>query len=156
MTENVPTAVSSGPIAVSGVKLTIPETKERIPARLVTIFGSVGPNREKRAHYVFDTGDPNYREIVLLADGRLDSIVPKMPAAAWHERELHDQYGIDIVGHPDLRPLIFHDNWPDRVYPMLDSIKDVPWSEREYRFLQVQGEGVAEVAVGPVHAGIDR
>ncbi len=32
--------------------------------------------------------------------------------------------------------------------------KDVPWSNREYRFLEVQGEGIAEVAVGPVHAGI--
>ena len=59
-----------------------------------------------------------------------------------------------IVGHPDLRPLLFHDNWPDGVYPMADRVDDVPWSKREYRFLQVQGDGIAEVAVGPVHAGI--
>ena len=37
---------------------------------------------------------------------------------------------------------------------MMDRVNDVPFSKREYRFLQVQGEGVAEVAVGPVHAGI--
>ena len=86
--------------------------------------------------------------------GRFGSIALETPAAAWHERELHDQYGIEIVGHPDLRPLIFHENWPDGVYPMIDRVDDVPWSKREYRFLQVQGEGIAEVAVGPVHAGI--
>jgi Ni,Fe-hydrogenase III large subunit len=134
--------------------LTIPQTKEGRPARLVTIFGSLASNREKRAHYIFDVGDPDYREIVLPADRPLGSIAHQAPAAAWHERELHDQYGIEIVGHPDLQPLIFHENWPDRVYPMVDRVDDVPWSKREYHFLQVQGEGIAEVAVGPVHAGI--
>ena len=70
------------------------------------------------------------------------------------ERELHDQYGIDILGHPDLRPLVFHDNWPDNVHAMADDASKVPWVPREYRFLEVQGKGVTEVAVGPVHAGI--
>src|SRR5207302_8479740 len=70
------------------------------------------------------------------------------------ERELHDQYGIDILGHPDLRPLVFHDNWPDNVHAMVDDASKVPWVPREYRFLQVQGKGVTEVAVGPVDAGI--
>jgi Ni,Fe-hydrogenase III large subunit len=37
---------------------------------------------------------------------------------------------------------------------MVDAVENVPWSNREYRFLEVQGEGIAEVAVGPVHAGI--
>ena len=134
--------------------LTIPQTKEGRPARLVTIFGSLGSYGEKWVHYIFDVGIPAYSEVVLPANGPLRSIARQLPAAAWHERELHDQYGIEIVGHPDLRPLIFHDNWPDGVYPMVDRVDDVPWSKREYRFLQVHGEGIAEVAVGPVHAGI--
>jgi len=101
-----------------------------------------------------DVGKPAYSEIVLPVDGPVRSIARDVPAAAWFERELHDQYGVEIVGHPDLRPLLFHDNWPDGLYPMIDRVDDVPWSKREYRFLQVQGEGIAEVAVGPVHAGI--
>jgi len=134
--------------------ITIPCTPEGAPARLVTIFGSLAPNHEKHVRYIFDLGGPDYSEIVLTADRPLASIARQVPAAAWYERELHDQYGIEITGHPDLRSLILHENWPDGVYPMVDPVDNVPWSKRDYRFLQVQGEGVAEVAVGPVHAGI--
>jgi Ni,Fe-hydrogenase III large subunit len=139
---------------MTGKMLMIPQTKDGAAARLVTVFGSLGPRREKWVHYIFDVGEPPYSEITLPGDGPVRSIAREIPAAAWHERELHDQYGIEIVGHPDLRPLVFHENWPDGVYPMIDSVDGVPWANREYRFLQVQGEGVAEVAVGPVHAGI--
>jgi Ni,Fe-hydrogenase III large subunit len=138
----------------SGLDLAIPLTNDGHLARLVTIFGSLGRRREKRAHYVFDVGAPHYSEIVLPADGPLPSIARLAPAAAWYERELHDQYGVDIVDHPDLRPLIFHENWPDGVHPMVDPVEAVPSSKGEYHFLQVQGQGIAEVAVGPVHAGI--
>ncbi len=133
---------------------TIPQTAEGRPARLVTLFGSLDARGSKRAHYIFDDGSAAYAETVLPADGPVRSMTLQTPAAAWHERELHDQFGIEIVGHPDLRPLIFHENWPDDVHPMVDSVTEVSWSNRHYRFLRVQGEGVAEVAVGPVHAGI--
>jgi Ni,Fe-hydrogenase III large subunit len=137
-----------------GASLAIPPAAKGEPARLVTIFGSIGRQREKRAHYIYDLGAPNYSEIVLPADGPLPSIARWAPAAAWYERELHDKYGVEIVDHPDLRPLIFHENWPESVHPMVDPVDTVPWSKGDYRFLEVQGEGIAEVAVGPVHAGI--
>jgi Ni,Fe-hydrogenase III large subunit len=154
MKENTSAAVPHNERSVSETTLAIPQTGHGTLGRLVTIFGSLGPNRERRVHYVFDVADPDYHEIVLPLDGPVRSIALHVPAAAWYERELHDQYGIEIVGHPDPRPLIFHDNWPDDVYSMVDPVDEVPWSNREYRFLQVQGEGIAEVAVGPVHAGI--
>lgn len=138
----------------TGVALAIPPTKDGGNARLVTIFGSLGLQREKCAHYIFDLGEPRYWESVLPADGPLRSIARRAPAAAWYERELRDQYGVDIVDHPDLHPLIFHDNWPDGLHPMVDTLDPVPWSKCEYRFMEVRGEGIAEVPVGPVHAGI--
>jgi Ni,Fe-hydrogenase III large subunit len=153
MKENAPTSFPEGGSS-AGKTLTIPKTEGGATARLVTVFGSLGPRGEKWVHYVFDVGEPPYSQIAVPGDGPVRSIARERPAAAWHERELHDQYGIEIVEHPDLRPLVFHENWPDGVYPMIDSVDDVPWSNREYRFLQVQGEGIAEVAVGPVHAGI--
>jgi Ni,Fe-hydrogenase III large subunit len=144
MGENYPTEVA----------VTRPLGKDGTPARLVTLFGSLGQNGEKHVHYVFDVADPAYQEIIITTSGLIRSISLEVPAAAWYERELHDQYGVEIAGHPDLRPLIFHENWPDGVYPMVDAVEGVPWSNREYHFLEVQGEGIAEVAVGPVHAGV--
>ena len=138
----------------SSVAFEIPRTSKGAPARLVTIFGSLGANGEKRVHYIFDVGDRGYREIIVGGDGPLESIALQLPAASWSERELHDQYGVELMRGPDARPLVLHENWPEGVFPMLGALGEVPWSHREYPFLQVQGEGVAEVAVGPVHAGI--
>ena len=39
----------------------------------------------------------------------LESVVAVLPAAAWHEREIHEMFGVDVIGHPDLRPLLLHD-----------------------------------------------
>ncbi|MGA3125734.1 MAG: NADH-quinone oxidoreductase subunit C [Candidatus Korobacteraceae bacterium] len=106
---------------------------ENSNARLVSIFGSVGDDGAKHVHYIVDL-NREYHCADSLVRGAISSATKIMPAAAWYERELHDQYGIEIDGHPDLRPLIVH--------------------PREYRFLQAQGVGVCEVPVGPVHAGI--
>ena len=39
----------------------------------------------------------------------LDSVTEVLPAAAWHEREIHEMFGVEVRGHPDLRPLLLHD-----------------------------------------------
>jgi len=137
-----------------GASFPLPRAENGFVGRLVSIFGSLGPAHQILVHYVFDLGSRDYREILLPAEGPVRSITTDVPAASWYERELHDQYGVEINGHPDLRPLIFHDNWPPAVHPMVDSTENVPWVTREYPFLIVQGEGIAEVPVGPVHAGI--
>ncbi len=36
----------------------------------------------------------------------LASVVEIYPGADWHERETHEMFGIDFVGHPDLAPLL--------------------------------------------------
>ncbi len=134
--------------------ISVPRLADGSLARLVTVFGSLRPHGQRRVRCVFDKGEPDYSVAEVPADTPIASIVSQSPAAAWFERELHDQFGIKILGHPDLRPLVFHDNWPDNVHPLIDDVKDVPWTRREYDFLKVQGEGITEVAVGPVHAGI--
>jgi Ni,Fe-hydrogenase III large subunit/Ni,Fe-hydrogenase III component G len=134
----------------------IPEAKHGGRARLVTIFGRLNEEGRKRVHYVFDGGKADYIESVVDADHPVSSIAGNVPAASWHEREVHDQFGIEFTGSPDSRPLLFHENWPGSIHPMVYTLeREVPQpSTSEYRFLEVQGEGIVEVAVGPVHAGI--
>jgi Ni,Fe-hydrogenase III large subunit len=86
------------------------------------------------------------------------SVTPLCPAAAWHEREAHDLMGILPLGHPDLRPLVLHDDWPEGLYPLRKSfdraIRPPRVDAPEFPHLEVEGEGVIEVPVGPIHAGI--
>lgn len=122
-------------------------------ARLVSIFG-LRERDETKVRYIVDVPGEGYRVLEQAVHGTLQSLTPTAPAAAWYERELHDQYGVESAGHPDPRPLLLHDNWPHEVHPMIASAESVRWAEEPYQFLQVEGEGVCEVAVGPVHAGI--
>lgn len=122
--------------------------------RLVSVFGSKDAKPGLSIHYLVDVGASGYRCFQFAADGPVVSITAIAPAAAWYEREIRDLYGIEIVGHPDLRPLLLHENWPDAVHPMIAPVSSVPRVSRSYPFLGVQGDGVCEVAVGPVHAGI--
>ena len=85
------------------------------------------------------------------------SIGHKVHAASLYEREIHDMFGLNPVGHPDLRRLVFHGNWPDDHFPLR---KDYArgykplFANKDMSFKKVTGEGVYEIPVGPVHAGI--
>lgn len=85
------------------------------------------------------------------------SLTPLMASAAWYEREIHDLFGLVPLGHPDLRRLVLHENWPQGLYPLrkdFDPDAPVPNANSEYTMAPVQGKGVFEVPVGPIHAGI--
>jgi len=89
------------------------------------------------------------------------SITPHVPAAHWYEREIRDMFGIIPVGHPDDRRLILHGMYGKDVHPLRRdvSVEDIKKAtditrEDDYEYMQVKGEGVYEIPVGPVHAGI--
>ena len=72
---------------------------------------------------------------------------PYFPAAARMQRAMRDLDGISFAGLPDTRPWLDHGAWNGVGHP--------PHPERaEYPFVRVEGDGVHEIAVGPVHAGI--
>ena len=111
--------------------------------------------------YLFTLADP--REWLLLAADLLDedrlfpSITPHIHAAQWYEREIRDMFGLIAEGHPDLRRLVRHEHWPKGTHPLK---KEFPWNtvlgrqQGQYAFRHIEGEGVFEVPVGPIHAGI--
>ncbi|WP_378953494.1 NADH-quinone oxidoreductase subunit C [Pelosinus sp. sgz500959] len=84
------------------------------------------------------------------------SLTPLFQVAAWYEREIHDLFGLVPIGHPDLRRLVLHENWPIGLYPLRKdfSVNKVPEANVPYPMISVQGEGIFEVPVGPIHAGI--
>jgi Ni,Fe-hydrogenase III large subunit/Ni,Fe-hydrogenase III component G len=87
-------------------------------------------------------------------------VVPSLAALSFpvsrFEREMRDLLGIVPDGHPDPRPLVRHGFWPDTFHPLRhDAV--VPSFEddgRPFPFTEVEGEGVYEIPVGPVHAGV--
>ena len=85
------------------------------------------------------------------------SVTAKIHEAWDYEKKIKTFFGLTPVGHPDSRPLILQENWPTDVFPLR---KDFNWQTRpgkaqgQYPFQKVKGEGVYEIPVGPIHAGI--
>jgi formate hydrogenlyase subunit 5 len=101
--------------------------------------------------------------LVLIRDVniRTSSVACIYPSASWFERECRDGFGIEFDGAFDTRRLFLHEEYPESFHPLKKSFKNEPLvvKERinpadEYQFRVVSGEGVYQVAVGPVHAGI--
>jgi len=85
------------------------------------------------------------------------SLANAFPAVNWQEREVQDLFGLKLVGHPNPRRCALHDDWPE-VYPLrkdfdLNTVLP-PFQGERHKFRTVEGEGVFQVPVGPVHAGI--
>jgi Ni,Fe-hydrogenase III large subunit len=61
-----------------------------------------------------------------------------------------------VIEHPDPRPLVKHGFWPERYYPLRKDADPESFSDdgQPFPFTEVGGEGVYEIPVGPVHAGV--
>ena len=121
-------------------------------SRLVSIFGSIDPNGDRRVHYIIDVDNREYRQFSE-AVGAIPSATQITAAAAWYERELHDLYGVDDQRASQPAAACVSRGLARRHSSAPRPARSaVGW--RPYRFLKVKGEGVCEVPVGPVHAGI--
>ena len=74
--------------------------------------------------------------------GAYPSVSARHPPALRLERAMRDLHGVQPLGLPDPRPWLDHGRWPDRR------------SEARYDFLPSEGDGLHQIAVGPIHAGI--
>ncbi|MDD4941591.1 MAG: NADH-quinone oxidoreductase subunit C [Candidatus Omnitrophica bacterium] len=91
-------------------------------------------------------------------DPRFDSLSGVVYSAALFEREIREMFGIESVNSTDIRRIRLHEEvWPQGRFPLRKDFKAeggaVP-SQVHYGFTRVEGEGVFEAPVGPVHAGV--
>jgi Ni,Fe-hydrogenase III large subunit/Ni,Fe-hydrogenase III component G len=85
------------------------------------------------------------------------SLATRSFAASRFEREVHDLFGLVPSGHPDLRRLALHQYWPEGYHPLRrDAVPRTDFVDagQPFPFRRVEGEGIFEITVGPVHAGI--
>ncbi|OOG41109.1 NADH-quinone oxidoreductase subunit C [Polaromonas sp. A23] len=85
-------------------------------------------------------------------------LVPVFPAAARMQRTVADLTGLRAAGAADQRLWLNHGAWPADYFPLrhaTEAGQDFPDAQLlDYAFVRVEGDGVHEIAVGPVHAGV--
>lgn len=106
---------------------------EDLRARYVISVGADrregGGGFEVHHHFAFDREHIRASIRASLDAGRpsAPSVTPVVPGASWAEMEMRDLLGIECPGHPDPRPLVLPDDWPDAVHPLR---KEVPYDYR--------------------------
>jgi len=119
-------------------------------ARLSAMVPLAGPAGPRGWDLVAVLADDRRGELGLVRgelppSGAYPALTPDLPEAQAFERELMEELGLEPQGHPWPKPL----RQGHRPAVSLSGRQAPP-----HDFFRVQGEGVHEVAVGPVHAGI--
>ena len=92
-----------------------------------------------------------------VGDPTFPTLTKKFVSSYRFERQIQSLMGVNPAGHPDNRPWIKHEDWPADAWPLrktFDPSNPMPRVNGEYKFIKAEGEGVYEIPVGPVHAGI--
>jgi len=107
---------------------------------------------------IIDIYDKKVQKNLLKFDNlEIDTLTNKYPAAIWMERKINDEFGVKFINSFDTRPLLKHERFPKNIYPLRKYFKDtkIPFSEFEpYNYEVIGGDGIFQVGVGPIHAGI--
>lgn len=128
--------------------------------RLLTLWGADDRDRDDRfriyAAYLLKEGVAVVEhEMEHQATPTYPSLAEIFPCALHMERAIHDLLGIASM-EPDHRGWLRHGGWPQTTFPLrrdFDGNQQFPINSQPYPFVQVEGDGVHEIAVGPVHAG---
>jgi Ni,Fe-hydrogenase III large subunit/Ni,Fe-hydrogenase III component G len=88
---------------------------------------------------------------------RYAGIADLYPAANRMQRAAYDLVGVHAQGSGDHRKWLRHGAWPAGEFPLRKDFAaaspGAPPGPDHYPFVRVEGEGVHEIPVGPVHAG---
>lgn len=128
--------------------------------RLLTLWGADDRDRDGRfriyAAFLVKEGVAVFEhEMESQSKPTYPSLAEIFPCSLHMERAVHDLLGI-VSMEPDHRGWLRHCGWPQTVFPLrrdFNGSQKFPIDSRPYPFVQVEGDGVHEIAVGPVHAG---
>ena len=122
---------------------------EALGGRLMMLFIS-GAGTERELCAIVRAGDAITRLRAVLRRDTYPAVTPRVPAAHWFEREIHDLWGVVPEGHPRLEPLVRHP--PERgdiALPATDN------GSGEHRGAErLSGPGVFVFPYGPVRSGV--
>ncbi len=119
--------------------------------RMGYLFARPAPLGERRVELVLE---------IPTADPWVPTIADLSYPGGRFEREIRDLFGVVPRDHPLPRRLVRHAHWPRAWHPLLgDRDAAVPPPDftedvSSFPFLEVAGDGVYEIPVGPVHAGM--
>ena len=126
-------------------------------ARLMAMWASHGPGPPHvRAVFLINSGALLLTLSLADPEGSYPGLEGYFPCAARMQRAMADLSGVRS-SDPDKRSWLRHDAWPASFRPLLDPASQLPDFEigvDTYPFVRVEGDGVHEIPVGPVHAGI--
>lgn len=126
--------------------------------RLVALWGA----ERRQAYFVCAAyATPEgllWAELPLNGGATYPDLSPVFHFAARMQRAMGDLLGLTAEDASDRRPWLNHGAWPYGYHPLLSisTGKEVfdDCGVTDYPFVKVEGDGVHEIPVGPVHAGI--
>src|SRR5215469_5075340 len=126
-------------------------------ARLLALWASRAEHGPPEVHAAFliDSGALLLNLPMTDADAPYPGLEPHFPCASRMQRAMADLSGVRS-SDPDARAWLRHNAWPSDFHPLSDSAQRLSDHEAGvdvYPFVRVDGEGVHEIPVGPVHAG---
>lgn len=125
--------------------------------RLLALWGTQRPDQGQVLHAVaMGQSRVLFVTVLQFADAApFASVADVFPAAGRMQRAIFDLSGIRFTA-TDTRPWLRHSAWPADVFPLHEGPMPAPPGRPvdDYAFVRVEGDGVHEIAVGPVHAGV--
>jgi len=144
----------------SGQLLTASRLAWENGGRLVALWGSDERDRHRgfciRAALEDADGLTVLEHTLADADALYPDLTRIFPAANRMQRATYDLLGV-AAESDDQRPWLWMASWPIDQFPLRrDFVASAAWEPglEEYDFVKVEGDGVHEIPVGPVHAGI--
>jgi Ni,Fe-hydrogenase III large subunit len=126
--------------------------------RLLSLWASRDGSGENivRAAFIADPGVLVLSLPLTASEDRYPGIESWFPSASRMQRAVADLSGL-LTTDADSRPWLRHAAWPESFHPLIHP--HTPPSPaapviEHYAFVAVEGDGVHEIPVGPVHAGI--